>query len=221
MRKLAMLLLASACAGPALGADLSVKAPAPRVLSTYSGSGFYFGLGTFGEVDRANVTGTQGQAMSADIAGAAASLVVGNMWGNGTNWKAVDASCDYFNIGRSNVQGNFIPASVNTQIGFTQLFLLGGPLAGVLSLLPNLGTLFPVLPPAPQPVTGTFHPYLFAAVHEKDISASYLAATGKVWKVQAGLGIGAKQQLGNVAGNPLASQVTLDWGAEYLIPASA
>jgi len=54
-----------------------------------------------------------------------------------------------------------------------------------------------------------------AAAHEKDISASYLEATGKVWKVQAGLGVGAKQQLG------AQPSVTVDYWAEYLIPTTA
>lgn len=199
-------------------ADLSlmpVKAK-PRVLTTYVGSGFYFGIGTFGEVDRANITGPAGQGLSADIAGAALSGVVGYMWGDGLTWKAVDASVDWFNIGGSNgVTGNIVPASVNTQIGFTQRFLLGGPLASVLNLLPNIGTVFPTLPTPTVPVVGTVHPYVFAAAHEKDISASYLAATGKVWKFQAGLGVGAKQQLG---ANPM---VTVDYWAEYLIPTTA
>jgi len=88
---------------------------------------------------------------------------------------------------------------VNTQIGPHPTVPPWRPAAGVLSLLPTWAP-SSLSSPGPQPVTGTFHPYLFAAVHEKDISASYLAATGKVWKVQAGLGIGAKQQLGNVAG---------------------
>lgn len=205
---------------PSSAADMPTKAPKPSVLQTYAGSGFYFGIGTFGEVDRTKITGPAGQAFSADIAGGALSGTVGYMWGNGTSWRAVDVSAEWFNIGGSNVQGNLVPASVNTQWGFTERFLLGGPLASVLNLLPNLSTIFPALPTPTVPVTGTIHPYIFAALHEKDISASYLLATGKVWRVQGGLGVGAKQQLGNVQGNPQASQVTVDYWAEYLIPSS-
>jgi len=217
MRKLILTIAALALASSAQAADIPKKAPLPptRVLTSYAGSGFYFGLGTFGEVDRANVTGTAGQAMSADIAGGALSGTIGYMWGDGTTWKAVDVSAEWFNIGGSNVQGNLIPASVNSQFGFTERFLIGGPLASVLNLLPNLSTVFPVLPQPTVAVVGNVHPYLFAAAHEKDISASYLMATGKVWRVQAGLGVGAKQQLG---ANPA---VTVDYYAEYLIPASA
>lgn len=215
MRKLTIALLASAFAWPALGADLPVKAAKPRVLVTYAGSGFYFGLGTFGEVSRTAITGPQGTALSADISGAALSGTVGYMWGDGTTWKAVEVSAEYFNIGGSSVEGSLIPASTSAQFGFTQRFLLGGPLASVLNLLPNVSSVFPVLPTPTVPVVGTVHPYIFAAAHEKDISASYLEATGKVWKVQAGLGVGAKQQLG------AQPSVTVDYWAEYLIPTTA
>ena len=221
MRKLTMALLASAIAWPALGADVAVKkALRPNVLLTYQGCGTYVGLGTFGEVDRASITGTAGPAMSADIAGAALSISLGYMCGNGPSWWALDAAVDWFNVGGSNVQGNIIPASVNAQWGFTQRVLYGGPLASVLNILPNLSTVFPALPVPTVPVVGTVHPYVFAAVHEKDVSASYMAMSGKVWRVQAGLGVGAKQQLGAVQGNPAASQVTVDYYAEYLIPGS-
>lgn len=213
-----MLLLASACAGPALGADLSVKAPVLRVLQTYSGQGWYFGLGTFAEADKASVSGLAGQSVNAYAAGGAVDLTAAFMWGDGNTWKAIEISTEYMNIGSTSV-GTAVPGAISSQWGFSECFLFGGPLASALQFLPNLGTLFPVL----QPPTGstTTHPYIKGCVHEKDVSASYMLSDSKVWQVNGSFGAGFKQQLGSVQpGNPAASQVTLDVGALYMIPGS-
>lgn len=194
---------------------LTLKARTPVLLS-YTGCGSYFGLGTFAEVDRANITGTAGPAVNADVAGGSLSIVGGYMCGDatGSSWKAIEVSANWQNIGGSNVAGTAIPANMNTQIGFTERVLIGGPLASVLNLLPDLSTLFPVLPAAT--FSTTTHPYLFAALHEDDVSASYFASSAKVWRVRAGVGTGIKQQLGAVSQTPGASTVTMDIWSEYL-----
>lgn len=216
MRKLALVLLASAVAWPALAADLYpvVKAK-PRVLFSYVGSGIYYGLGTFGEVDKARVEGPNGQAVSAYMAGGSVYGVLGYMVGDGTTWKAVEAIVHYNNVGSTSPLGA-VNGEIHSKVGFTQRVLLGGPIAGMLSVLPNLSTVFPVLPVAAGP-SGS-HPYFFAAVHEDDVSASYMLASHRVWRIRGGFGVGVQHMLGTAGNIPGASQVTMDTWVEYIAP---
>lgn len=202
---------------PAMAADLAVlpmKARQP-ILFTYSGSGVYLGIGTYGEVDKAKIVTPLGlEQVNGFAAGGAVSAVAGYMWGNGTTWSAVEGMVSYQNIGADAAAGG----SISSRFGFTERVLFGGPITSVLGLLPNLSTVFPVLP---NPIASTTtHPYIFAAVHQDDVSADFGLGNAKVWRIRGGLGAGLKQQLGSTAPNPAASQVTADIWAEYLMPGS-
>lgn len=212
MRKL-LIALASIVALPAYAADLPVKALIRQpILFTYVGSGFYMGLGTWGEVDKAKIVSPLNlQAVNGYAAGGSINGTAGYMWGNGTTWTAIEASISYQNIGITDNNGS----SVGSRFGFTERALFGGPITSVLSLLPNLSTVFPVLP---TPIASTTtHPYVFAAVHQDDVSAEFGLTNAKVWRVRGGLGVGLKQQLGSTSPNPAASGVTADIWAEYLM----
>lgn len=203
---------------PAMAADLAVlpmKAPRQPILFTYSGSGIYLGIGTYGEVDKAKIVTPVGlQAVNDFAAGGAVNATVGYMWGNGTSWYAIEGIAAYQNVGADAAIGG----SVSSRFGFTERALMGGPVTSVLGLLPNLSTVFPVFP---TPIASTTtHPYLFAAFHQDDVSADFGLSNAKVWRFRGGLGAGLKQQLGSTAPNPAASQVTADIWAEYLMPGS-
>ncbi len=107
-----------------------------------------------------------------------------------------------------------IAGDVNSRWSFTERFKLGGPLANVLNLLPNLSTVFPVLPTTiiPGAVANTTHPYICAASHQDHIGGSFGSASGQQWKLKGGACVGAMTQL--------TSGLTMDVWAEY-IPTSA
>lgn len=196
---------------PAIAADMPVKAlPRQPILFTYLGSGYYLGIGTFAEVDKAKIAMPIGN-VDGFAAGGSINAVAGWMWGNGTTWNAIEGTVSYQNIGPANSVGG----NINSRFGFTERVLWGGPITAALSLLPNLSTVFPVLPTPIAPTTT--HPYIFAALHQDDVSADFGLGAAKVWRIRAGVGAGLKQQLGSTAANPNASQVTADIWAEYLM----
>lgn len=220
MRILLIVLAGLALLGqwPAAAADLSVaKAPKQRVLWTYAGSGTYFGLGTYGEAQRATIAGLNGSGVDAYAAGGAVALVGGYMWGDGTTWKAIEVSAHWSNTSAGST-APAVPSEVSSRVGFTERFLLGGPLASMLTMLPNLSTVFPTLPVLPAGAVGTSHPYIFIAAHQDQIGTEYGLAAAKVWRIRGGAGVGVKSQLGQAGNLSQGSPVTLDVWAEYLFP---
>lgn len=211
----------------ASAADIAMKAqPRPRVALTYTGSGWYGAIGTFAEMDRATVDGPQGVAFSGFTAGASLAIGGGYMWGDGTTWKAIEILGHYQNIGNGSAVGQQVQGSVSSKFGFTERFLLGGPLLAALQgLVPQggLSGVIPVIPALPTGTTGA-HPYIFLAAHQDDISANYSAVdalgkpsgTGdaKVWRVRAGAGMGVQTQF--TPTTPGAIPVVMDVWAEYL-----
>ena len=214
---------------PAAAADLAVKAqPRPRVALTYTGSGWYGTVGTFAEMDRATVEGPQGVAFSGFTAGG--SLVVGGgyMWGDGTTWKAIEILAHYQNIGDGSATGTPVQGSVSSKLGFTERFLLGGPLLAALQgLVPAGSGALPVLPVLPAGTAGA-HPYVFLAAHQDDVSANYAAldattgnpvgGSSKVWRIRGGAGMGVQTQF--TPTRPGAIPVTMDVWVEYLFAGS-
>ena len=217
----------SVCAGilvllgawPASAADVATKAPRPRVALTYTGSGWYGMLGTFAEMDRATVEGSQGVAFSGYTAGGSLALGGGYMWGDGTTWKAIEVFGSYQNMGNGSAVGAPVQGSINSKFGFTERFLLGGPLLAALQGLVPFGGTNPSLPVPPLPIgTAGSHPYIFVAAHQDDISANYLGADAKVWRVRGGVGMGVQSQF--TPTTPGAIPVTMDVWAEYLFAGS-
>ena len=183
----------------ALAADLPVKVR-PNVLAgfPYNGSGFYAGLGAVGAVLSADVGANTGGS-SIFSAGAAVDLTAGYQFTTGTNWYAFEASAQYTNMGGS-VACPGDSCSVSSKWGFEQRGLIGFPIQQVLSVLPNLGTLFPGLPPLPGGVnasTTNTHPYIFAGIREDDVSAAFGIARAQTWKIQPVVGLGLRSQWTN------------------------
>lgn len=206
---------------PAAAADVAItKAlqPRPRVALTYTGAGWYGTIGTFAEMDRATVDGPQGVAFSGFTAGA--SLVVGGgyMWGDGTTWKAIEILGHYQNLGSGSAVGAPAQGSINSKFGFTERFLLGGPLLAALQgLIPTTGGVLPALPTLPVGTTGS-HPYIFLAAHQDEVGANYMLDNSKVWRVRGGAGMGVQTQF--TPTQPGAIPVVMDVWAEYLFAGS-
>lgn len=216
-----IIIVVAAGVGPdrAYAADMP---PAPvvkaRVLQTYQGSGWYWGIHTF--VENQKITTVDTAALGGTFAvGAAVGGTLGYMrGGNGVSWQALEAMASYKNIaGGVPVAGD--PMLVNSKWSFTQRVKFGGPVDAMLAALPNMGTIFPALPTLTGGV-GTTHPYLFGAVHEDDISESINLPIGRAWRLKGGFGLGMMQQLGKAQNNPNASTVVADVWAEYIPPSS-
>lgn len=207
----------------AVAADMiPLKAP-PRVLQSYTGAGFYYGLHTFAETEKitpvVNDTTLGGQF----AVGAAVGITGGYMWGgNGVAWQAIELMASYKNISNGSPPAIVgAPLVVDSKWSFTQRVKFGGPVEVMLAMLPNLGTIFPALPAAPVGGVGTTHPYLFGAVHEDDISESLGLGLGRAWRVKGGFGVGMMQTLGRAANNPSGALVVADVWAEYIPPSSS
>lgn len=203
---------------PSFAADMPPP-PKPRILETYQGSGWYYGLHTFAENQK--ITTPDGAAVGGNFAvGAAVGMSLGYMWGaNGISWQALEVMASYKNVdGGAPVAGD--PLKVDSKWSFTQRFKFGGPTGVLLAALPNMGTVFPTLPAAPAGGVGTTHPYLFGAVHEDDVSESIGVPIGRAWRLKGGFGVGLMQQLGRAQNNPNGATVVADVWAEYIPPSS-
>lgn len=205
--------------------DLQVSAMPvkARVLQSYNGSGFYWGVHTFAETEKLTPVAND-TALGGNFAvGAAVGVTAGYLWGgNGTSWQAVEAMASYKNISpgsTSMVEG--APFVVDSKWSFTQRVKFGGPVEVMLAMLPNLGTVFPGLPAPPVGGVGTTHPYLFGALHEDDISQSIGLNVGRAWRIKGGFGVGMMQALGKAANNPNGALVVADVWAEYIPPSSS
>lgn len=207
----------------AFATDLILKAPKERVLQTYRGAGFYYGVHTFAETEKVTTVANDTTLGGNFAVGAAIGVTAGYLWGgNGTSWQAVEAMASYKNISNgTSAQVEGTPMVVDSRWSFTQRVKFGGPVEVMLAMLPNLGTLFPALPAPPVGGVGTTHPYLFGAVHEDDISQSLGLQLGKAWRVKGGFGLGLMQTLGRAANNPSGALVVADMWAEYIPPASS
>lgn len=215
------------CLASASAADLTpiTKAPPLRVLQTYKGAGFYYGVHTFAETEKLTSV-VNDTALGGNFAvGAAVGLTAGYLWGgNGVSWQALEVMASYKNVSGSAADAMPVagaPLVVDSKWSFTQRFKFGGPADVMLAMLPNFGTVFPALPAPPAGGVGTTHPYLFGAVHEDDISQSLGLQLGKAWRVKGGFGVGMMQTLGRAANNPSGALVVADVWAEYIPPSSS
>lgn len=219
MRHFAIAMAAALACSSAYAADMlpAPVAAKPRILDTYQGSGWYYGAHTFAENQKTTVDPSLGGAYTV---GGAAGLTLGYMWGaNGVSWQALDFMVSYKNVDGS-IPAASDPVKLDSRWSFTQRFKFGGSPAVLTALLPNTGTLFPALPAPPVGGVGTTHPYLFAAVHEDDVSESAGVPIGRAWRIKGGFGLGIMQQLGRTQNNPNGAHVVMDLWAEYIPPSS-
>lgn len=208
-----------ACASSfAVAADMPPAPAKPRALVTYQGSGWFYGVHTFAENQKITTVDTASLGGTFSV-GAAVGITAGYMWGgNGISWQAIETMVSFKNIsGGTLVAG--APVTVDSRWSFTERFKFGGPVDALLAIIPNTGTLFPVLPAFSGGV-GTTHPYMFAAAHQDDVSESVGVPTGRAWRLKAGFGLGMMQQLGSAQNNPNGSKIVADIWAEYIPPSS-
>lgn len=202
---------------------IPVKAPKERVLQTFKGSGFYYGLHTFAETEKVTPIVNDTQLGGNFAVGAAVGLTAGYLWGgNGMSWQAIEGMVSYKNISATSMPViDGMPLTLDSRWSFTQRAKFGGPIEVMLAMLPNFSTIFPGLPAPPIGGVGTTHPYLFGALHEDDVSQSLGLSVGKAWRVKGGFGVGMMQTLGRAANNPNGSLVVADVWAEYIPPSSS
>jgi hypothetical protein len=209
---------------PASAADLAVKAgqPRPRVLATYSGCGSYYGIHTVAAAARTDVQGTPGSIGTPYAVGAAVGGTLGYLCGDGVGWKAIEGMISYQNLGATSpATDTAVEGMIESRWGATVRGKLGGPIANMLNLLPNLSTILPVFPePAPGTLPTTNHPYLFGAVHVDRIKGSVGMAEGDGTRVRGGFGVGVMSELGRAQNNPQGSRVVMDTWVEYIAAGS-
>lgn len=183
-------------AATASAADLPVKVAKPLspFAYPYEGSGFYYGIGTFGEaqsvqVNTPVVVGTRGYA-----AGAGGSLIGGyQRTFGGSAWVAAEVAVSYATTG---VGCAVAGCKVDANFSATQKIKLGGPIAAMLAFLPDLSTSFPTLPDVPPGVGNpTTHPYVMLVAHESREDFTVVTGGGKKVAVRAGFGAGILTQL--------------------------
>ena len=202
MRKhLASFLLATTMlAGPALAADMAVKAP-PPVPFTAAYSSFYWGVGTYAGVAQSNVSGTNlfltslaTSNLTAD--GAGVSGVLGYQHGSTAqlgfgNWWRLQGDVSYQNIaGGVAVAGN--SAGVASRWAATQEFDVGADVVSYImsALGPNATINFPTFTPQlpANVVVGVPKQYFGGFVREFGMNGNFGAAHG----VSVGIAPGVK-----------------------------
>ena len=160
--------LALLIAGPAVAADMPVKAPVtpvPFVLG-YSGSGWYKFIGTAMQANDSQTT-------LGNVNTFGGSLIAGFGYQKanapGGTFTAIEALCAYHNVGGSNIAG-----SITSKWSCDGLVKLGGPITNVLQWLPA-GASFPTLP-AIGAAIGAAHPWVGLGGTVEDATASVVGA---------------------------------------------
>jgi hypothetical protein len=217
---------------PAAAADMPLKA-APSPFLTYSGSGFYWGIGTTSGVDQANVSGNNLFATSLvssnlDATGQSIDAEVGYIWGNASiagvaQWARVYASGSYQNIS-GGVSVGATPTtgaaalSVSSRWSSMQGLDVGADLVSMLLTKTGLSNPFPTFTPQlPSNVAVAVTPreYFGAFVTEFGISGNFGAATGQTVGVAPGIRTGYLWQTVDATGKPnggaLDLGVAVDW----------
>lgn len=194
----------------AFGAQAAdIKPPvykAPRAVISYKGCGGYGIFGTMGEAKKATVSGPEGVALSAYVAGGDIAGGAGYLCGSvdGSTWKAVEGVVRWSNLG-ANATNPAVNGSVNSRFGFTGRVLFGGINDYLTAFLPDLGTSGFVFPaPGANP-----HPYVFGIVNVDQLDASYQLDSTKKWQAYGGLGLGIQSVMQRPAGST-AAPVVLD-----------
>lgn len=192
---LAALLLFS---GPAVAADMPVKAPvkAAVVGYPYQTAGLYWGLGTEAMISQAQVN-TAGTTSNLFAAGASLNVTVGysRPINAGTGFIAFEATCGWQNLGGTTQVVSVTTNEVRERISCVEGVKLGGPILNLLNVLPSSGLPLPTLPNIGNP-SGSTHPYIFAGAREGRVNAidNLTGVSREVWQVKAEARVGMIQQ---------------------------
>lgn len=198
-----------ACGGTARAADMPLKAPTNTFTKYVNGGcGFYAGLNTMGGAGSMNGTTVPGASViQGDVGGTVGyGCPIGTL--AGSFWFA-EANFDF-----ANYNGAADGLAVTGPLHFEQKFAIGGPLSSLLNLFPSItgGLAVPSLPALPNGITtGPQYPFLFASLHEQDVSFELPAALaqGREWLLSPGIGIGLETRASN--------GVVLDVSAQWVL----
>jgi len=233
MRKFLLATIAlAALSTSALAADMATKAP-PSPFQTYSGSGFYWGIGTTSGVDQANVSGNNIFAtslVSSNLMAAGQSIdgEIGYIWGNASvagiaNWARVYLSGSYQNIS-GGVSVGATPTSgaaalsIASRWSSMQGIDVGADIVQFVLSKTGLTNPFPSFTPQlPSNVAVAVTPreYFGAFVTEFGIDGRFGEATGQTVGVAPGIRTGylwqTVDQTGKPNGGALDLGVAVDW----------
>lgn len=194
MKRLLAMLAAAALCGPAVAADMPVKA-APKISFAYpSTQGFYFGVGTMGGGGKVSgdVPGVNTNSLISNEIGAA--FILGYVWNvpNSAYFAAVEG---WFGV--NNFNGAAQGFSLSGPATFTQRVMVGAPLNDIAALFPTWSLQVPPFPTLPGGQTASnIKPYLFGALTEEDITIDIAGmGSNKDWRFSPGVGVGMKGQL--------------------------
>src|ERR1700685_1734360 len=234
MRKLFGILggLALLTSTAAMAADMPVKAQ-PTPFLTYSGSGFYWGIGTTSGVDQANVSGNNIFAtslVSSNLTAAGQSVdgEVGYIWGNASiagiaQWARVYLSGSYQNIsGGASVGATATSGAAAVSLASRWSSMQGVDVGADLisMLLTRIGQANPFPTFTPQlpsnvAVAATPREYFGAFVTEFGIDGKFGAASGQTVGIAPGIRTGYLWQTVDATGKPnggaLDLGVVVDW----------
>jgi hypothetical protein len=171
-------------------ADMPVKAPGPI---PNNGCGTYVGLNTQGLAGTITTSVVPGASVVQGEIGAVLGYTCANT-ANTAFW-LVEGTFDI-----ANVNGNSTGLSLSGPADFMQRGGLGfTQLQSLLNFFPTLGTLStPSLPVLPAGITaGPASPYIYAGIHEQDISARFGLGSNTEWLLAPEIGTGARFRLSN------------------------
>jgi hypothetical protein len=222
----------AALALPAYAADMPVKAQ-PSPFLNYSGSGFYWGVGTTSGVDQANVSGNNVFATSLvtsnlTAAGQSVDGEIGYIWGNASiagmaQWARVYLSGSYQNISGgvsvgATATSGAASASVASRWSSMQGVDVGADVVSFLLTKTGLSNPFPSFTPQlPSNVAVAVTPreYFGVFVTEFGISGNFGAASGQTVGIAPGVRTGYLWQTVDATGKPnggaLDLGVAVDW----------
>lgn len=172
--------------------------------------GIYFGFNTMGVAGAVNNGIPGASIVQGDIG---ATIGYGCPIGNapGSFW-FVEGNFDF-----ANLNGNAAGLGLTGPAHFEQRVAVGGPLSNVLALLPSSpfgGLAVPSVPLCPANVTcGQQYPFVFASLHEQDISGQLGLEKNREWLFSPGIGTGLESRWSN--------GVVLDVWAEFKLDSTA
>lgn len=178
------------CMSPAHAADLLHKAPLQFNAYPTNGCGAYYGVNALGSASPiANAT-PGATAIGGDIGG---TLGYTCQTSASTFWFA-EAMADF-----QNLNGSGPGFSLTGPAHFEERFAFGGPINQLLNVLPNINLpAVPSLPGLPSGITaGPTNGYVYAAINEDDVSATFGGATGRDWIISPEVGVGMLSRLSN------------------------
>jgi hypothetical protein len=191
---MAMLLMTN----PASAADVATKAPAANLFAkpyTLTSCGAYFGVNSIGS--NSSISGPSVAAGTQVVQGG-----IGGQVGYGCPINSATGSFWFAElmVDATNLNGSTNGLALNGPAEFTERFGAGTPINSILSMIvpASANTAIPSLPTLPNGITaGAANPYLFVALHQKDISASNGLSSNREWLMSYGVGVGVRYLLSN------------------------